>query len=118
MDSRKVSSLSILSDVSDVSFTTGKTSNLLIEAIGDISISEAAVSLAGLSSAGNFISILSGDSRVFLAELKLRSDTECVAARSAVLEIPGVKEDKKYLDVAILETGPGEVRPHSRGYRI
>ena len=117
MDSRKVSSLSILSDVSDASFTTGKTSNLVIEAIADISINEAAVSLASLRSAGNFISILSGDSKVFLAELKLRSDSDCVAARSALLEIPGVKEDKKYLDVAILETGAGEVRLGALGER-
>lgn len=117
MDSRKVSSLSILSDVSDASFTTGKTSNLIIEAIADISINEAAVSLASLRSAGNFISILSGDSKVFLAELKLRSDSDCVAARSALLEIPGVKEDKKYLDVAILETGAGELRLGALGER-
>ena len=110
MDSRKVSSLSMLSDVSDVSFTTGKSSNLVIENIGDIPINDAAVSLASLRSTGGFISLLSGDSKVFLAELKLRADSECVAARSALLELPGVKEDKKYLDVTILQCGPGEVR--------
>ena len=110
MDSRKVSSLSMLSDVSDVSFTTGKSSNLVIENIGDIPINDAAVSLASLRSTGGFISLLSGDSKVFLAELKLRADSDCVAARSALLELPGVKEDKKYLDVTILQCGPGEVR--------
>ena len=53
---------------------------------------------------------MSGDTRVSLIELKLRSDTECVATRQSLLELPGVREERKYLDCSLLETGGSDLR--------
>ena len=61
-------------------------------------------------SVGKYICIMSGDTRVSLIELKLRSDTECVATRQSLLELPGVREERKYLDCSLLETGGSDLK--------
>lgn len=107
MDSRKVSSLSILSDTSDSSISRGM--NLILEKIGQISVSDA-INPKSVRSSGNFVSILSGETQVFVAELRLRADSDCLASRYALLDLPGIKDDKRYLDVTILATSPADVR--------
>jgi len=107
MDSRKVSSLSILSDTSDSSISRGM--NLILEKIGQISVSDA-INPKSVRSSGNFVSILSGETQVFVAELRLRADSDCLASRYALLDLPGIKDDKRYLDVTILATSPTDVR--------
>jgi len=107
MDTRKMSSLSILSDTSDSSISRG--TNLILEKIGQISVSDAG-SPKSLRSSGNFISILSGESQVFVAEVRLRADSDCLASRYALLDLPGIKDDKRYLDVTILATSSADVR--------
>lgn len=107
MDSRKVSSLSILSDTSDSS--VNRATNLILEKIGQISVGDAA-NPKSVRSSKNFISILSGETQIFVAELRLRADSDCLASRYALLELPGIKDDKRYLDVTILTTSPADVR--------
>ena len=104
MDSRKVSSLSMLSDTSTEP-QTGRTINLVIENIGEISVSEA-TGPKSLNASGAFIGVLSGESRALVAELRLRADTsDCLATRSALLELPGCRaEEKRYLDLALVVT--------------
>ena len=104
MDSRKVSSLSMLSDTSTEP-QTGRTINLVIENIGEISVSEA-TGPKSLNASGVFIAVLSGESRALVAELRLRADTsDCLATRSALLELPGCRaEEKRYLDLALVVT--------------
>jgi len=80
MDSRKVSSLSILSDGSDSSVSRGI--NLILEKIGQISVSDA-VNPKTVRSSGNFISISSGETQIFVAEVRLRADSDCLATRYA-----------------------------------
>ena len=46
---------------------------------------------------------------MFVAELKLRADSDCLASRSALLELAGVKEEKRFLDCAIV-VGAGDAR--------
>jgi len=107
MDSRKVSSLSILSDTSDSSISRGM--NLILEKIGQISVSDAN-SPKSVKSSGNFISILSGEYQVFVAEMRLRADSDCLASRYALLDLPGIKDDKRYLDVTIISTSTTDIR--------
>ena len=56
-----------------------------------------------MTSAGNFVCALSGETHVFIGELKLRADSDCVVARRGVLALPGIKEEKRYLDAAIFQ---------------
>ena len=87
-----MSSLSTLSDGSDSSLNTGI--NLVLEEIGLIPALEA-VSPKSLRSSGNYISILSEESHVFLAEVRLRADSDCLASRYTFLELPGIEEKKR-----------------------
>eukprot|EP00090_Calanus_glacialis_P011680 TRINITY_DN20053_c0_g1_i1.p1 TRINITY_DN20053_c0_g1~~TRINITY_DN20053_c0_g1_i1.p1 ORF type:complete len:645 (-),score=136.96 TRINITY_DN20053_c0_g1_i1:114-2048(-) len=107
MDGRKVSSLSTLSDGSDSSLNTGV--NLVLEEIGQISVSEA-VSPKSVRSSGNYISILSEETQVFLAEVRLRADSDCLASRYSFLDLPGIEDKKRYLDITVLATSPADVR--------
>ena len=105
MDGRKVSSLSILSDASS-ECVSPRVINLIVENIGHIPVTETQPGLVSLKAASNFVNLMSGESKVFLAELKLRADSECLAARHALLELPGVKtEEKRYLDCCLFQTG-------------
>ena len=109
MDGRKVSSLSILSDASS-ECVSPRAMNLIVENIGLIPVTDTQQGLTSLKAANSFLSLMSGESKVFIAELKLRADSECLAARYALLELPGVKtEEKRYLDCCVLQTG-SEVR--------
>ena len=103
MDSRKVSSLSILSDASS-DCNSPRAMNLIVENIGHIPLNEA-IGLKSFQNAGNFICMMSGETKVLLAELKLRADTDCLTTRSALLDLPGLKEEKRYLDCCILQSG-------------
>lgn len=107
MESRKVSSLSVKSDGSDSSIPRG--TNLILEQIGQISASEV-TSPKSVSSSGNYICLLDGENNLFIAELKLRADSDCVVVRRAVLPLPGVKEDKHYHDAAIFQVSTNEFR--------
>ena len=107
MESRKVSSLSVKSDGSDSSLKFGN--NLILEKIGEVAISEAA-SPRALTSAGSLIGLLVGETHVFLAELKVRADSDCTAVRRALLPLPGVKEEKRYLDAALFQVTATEYR--------
>ena len=107
MESRKVSSLSVKSDGSDSSIPRG--SNLILEQIGQISASEVTAPKS-VTSSGNYICLLAGENNVFIAELKLRADSDCVVVRRAVLPLPGVKEDKHYHDAAIFQVSTNEFR--------
>jgi len=107
MDSRKVSSLSVKSDGSDSSLNRGN--NLILEQIGEISASEAGAPKS-VTSSGNLLCMLGGETHVFLAELKLRADSDCVVNRRAVLQLPGIKEDKHYHDAAVFQVSPNEYR--------
>ena len=40
---------------------------------------------------------------MFIAEVKLRADSDCVIARRGNLALPGIKEEKRYLDAAIFQ---------------
>jgi len=102
-----VSSLSILSDTSDSSVS--RPINLILEKIGQISVSDA-VSPKSVRSSGNFVSILSGETQVFVTEVRLRADSDCLASRYALLDLPGIKDDKRYLDATIFATSPADVR--------
>ena len=109
MDGRKVSSLSILSDASS-ECVSPRAMNLIVENIGLIPVTDTQQGLTSLKAANSFLSLMSGESKVFIAELKLRADSDCLAARHALLELPGVKtEEKRYLDCCVLQTG-SEVR--------
>ena len=105
MDGRKVSSLSILSDTSS-DCVSPRVMNLMVENIGHIPVTDSGAGLTSLKAASSFLSLMSGESKVFLAELKLRADSECLAARHALLDLPGVKtEEKRYLDCCVMQTG-------------
>ena len=114
MDSRKVSSLSVKSDGSDSSINRGH--NLILEQIGELSVSEAGAPKS-LTSCGPLICMLGGQTHVYILEVKLRTDAEVVVTRRGLLQLPGVKEDKHYLDVAIFQVNPGEYRLAALGER-
>ena len=110
MDARKASSLSTASDGSDSSLHS--VMNLVLEQICLISLERGEAEDTGvggarsLRSSGNYVSVLCGDSQVWLAELRLRPDTsDCPPLRSAWLELPGAEEKKKYLDCCVFQTG-------------
>ena len=63
-----------------------------------------------MTSSGNFLCMLGGETHVFLVEVKLRADSDCCAARRAVLPLPGVKEDKHYHDAALFQLKTGDFR--------
>lgn len=117
MDSRKVSSMSNMSNMSTMSLASEGSdpsdnrlvSNLIIEEIGQISIGEASQAKS-ISSSENYVCALSGESQIFVIEAKLKSDTDCAASRKALLDLPGVQEEKRYLDVTMFSTGSGDVR--------
>jgi hypothetical protein len=100
MESRKVSSLSVKSDGSDSSLKVGN--NLILEKIGEIALGEVAAPRS-LTAAGAFICLLAGETHVFLSEVKVRADSDCTAVRRALLALPGVKEEKRYLDAALFQ---------------
>ncbi len=107
MESRKVSSLSVKSDGSDSSLKVGN--NLILEKIGEIALSEVAAPRS-LTAAGAFICLLAGETHVFLSEVKVRADSDCTAVRRALLALPGVKEEKRYLDAALFQVTPSDYR--------
>jgi len=80
-----------------------------LEQIGEISAAEAGAPKS-VTSSGNIICMLGGETHVFLAEVKLRPDTDCVVNRRAVLQLPGTKDDKHYLDTVIFQISPGNFR--------
>ena len=101
--------MSILSDASS-ECVSPRAMNLIVENIGLIPVTDTQQTLTSLKAANSFLSLMSGESKVFIAELKLRADSECLAARHALLELPGVKaEEKRYLDCCVMQTGT-EVR--------
>ena len=105
MDSRKVSSLSILSDASGASSCASpRPSNLLVEDVGLLPVPDPGPApWRRLAAAGSFVCALAGEQRVLVTELRLRADTECVVARSAVLELPGARaEERRYLDCGLV----------------
>ena len=67
MDGRKVSSLSILSDASS-ECVSPRVINLIVENIGHIPVTETQPGLVSLKAASNFVNLMSGESKVFLAE--------------------------------------------------
>ena len=76
MDARKASSLSTASDGSDSSLHS--VMNLVLEQICLISLErgeEDTGIVRSVSSWGNYISVLCGDNKVWVAELRLRPDT-------------------------------------------
>ena len=110
MDARKGSSLSTVSDGSDSSLNS--IMNLVLEQICLISLNqgETEEARAGwartVSSSGNYISVLCGDSQLYVAELRLRPDTnDCPPIRSTFVELPGTEDKKKYLDCCLFQTG-------------
>lgn len=107
MDSRKVSSLSVKSDGSDSSVHRGN--NLILDQIGEIPVAEAGAPHA-VTAAGPLVCMLGGETQVYLVELKLRVDSECVVVRRGVLQLPGTKDDKHYHDAAIFQVAPNEFR--------
>ena len=110
MDGRRVSSLSTTSDGSDTSQQS--VMNLLLEQAGTYLITEEEKPASCLSSSGNFLSVLLGSDQVFLAEFRLRPESaeSCQPHRTAVLDLPGTEDKKKYLALSLLQTGSGEVR--------
>ena len=99
--------MSVKSDGSDSSVNRGH--NLVLDQIGEISAAEAGAPRA-VTTAANMVCMLGGETHLFLAELKLRPDTDCAVARRAVLPLPGTKDDKHYHDAVIFQTSPTDFR--------
>ena len=110
MDVRKGSSLSVRSYGSDSSLHS--VMNLVLEPVGTIDLGVGVESESekvigrSVSSCGNYISVLCGEHAVFLAELRLRPDSQdCLPVRSSTLDLPGIEDKKKYLNICLIEHG-------------
>ena len=84
--------------------------NLVLEETGTILMCEEEKTASSVSSAGNFVSVLLGSEQLYLAEFRLRADSEnCQPHRTALLDLPGTEEKKKYLNLSLLQSA-GELR--------
>lgn len=77
---------------------------------------EEATSPHSLTSLGSLLCLLSGDSHLWLAELRPRPDAEVSAARQAVLPLPG-REAAHYISCCLLAAGPAGARVALLGER-
>jgi len=123
MDSRKVSCMSTLSNMSNMSNRSNislisegsdlndkrSTSNLVLEELCELPTG-LAVQPRRVSSTGKYVSILSGDTQILILEVQIGRDRECQASCHAVLDLPGIQEEKKYLDASIFSTGQDSIR--------